>query len=88
MARVIDEEVAHGLGGGAEEMSAALEAGVAVPEELLVRLVDERGGAEGLPGAEVADAGQGDRLELGIDGAEEGVCGVLLAPLGGVQGGP
>ncbi|MGK4000237.1 hypothetical protein WME86_43410 [Sorangium sp. So ce1024] len=85
VARVIDEQVAHGLGGGAEEMGAAREARLAVAEELLVGLVDEGGGAERLSGGQVADAGHGDDLELGIDGAEEGVRRVLLARLGGVE---
>lgn len=44
---LLDEDVAHGAGGGKEEMSAAFVGGVLV-DQPHVRLVDEGGGLEGL----------------------------------------
>ena len=46
----VHENVAHGFGGGGEEMPAVRPRMAAVAEQLEISLVDERGGLEGLIG--------------------------------------
>jgi hypothetical protein len=50
MASVLDQDATHGLGSRSEEMSAILPSGVPLPYEPQIRLVDQGGRLERLPG--------------------------------------
>jgi hypothetical protein len=49
-ARPLDEDLAHGAGGGAEEVARAVPPRGAIPDQAQVGLVDERCGLQGLAG--------------------------------------
>ena len=65
---VLDEDAAHRLGGGGEEVAAPIPAPVAaVADEAQIRLVDQRGGLEGLPRGFAGQASGGQPAELLVD---------------------
>jgi hypothetical protein len=77
---VVDKDLAHRLGGGGEEVSAVGDVGESIAvEEPEDGLVDERAGLEGVAGSFVAHEADGDAAELGVDGADESLLGVLAA---------
>jgi hypothetical protein len=77
---VVDEDQAHGLGGGGEEVAAVGDVGEGVAvEESEEDLVDEGGGLEGVAGPLAAQEPAGDAAQLGVDGADESLLGVLAA---------
>src|SRR5690606_24847888 len=70
---VVHQHAAHGRGGGAEEVGAALPADVLVADEAEVGLVDEPRRVEGVAGALVAQPGARHLAELLVDRREEPV---------------
>src|SRR5690606_21974920 len=77
---VVHQHAAHGRGGGAEEVGAALPADVLVADEAEVGLVDEPRRVEGVAGALVAQPGARHLAELRVDRREEPVEGGAVAP--------
>ena len=79
---MIDEDVAHQVGGGGEEMGAALPGNLRLLDEEGVGFVDQRGGLQGVVaalGAHIVrgqaaqfpvDLGNQERLDLSISRAE------------------
>lgn len=78
-ASVVDEDQAHKAGGEGEEVLTVLEIGFALGQELEVEFVDERGGLEGVAGAFGAKVRFGDAPELGVDGGQDLLEGLLIA---------
>jgi hypothetical protein len=79
-AGVVDEDLAHGLGGGGEEVSAVGDVGEGVAvEESEEGLVDEGAGLEGVSGPFAAHEPAGDAAQLVVDGADESLRGVVAA---------
>lgn len=74
-ATVVDEDVAHGEGGQAEEVFAVEDAALEA-DEAEVELGDQAGGLDGTTYGFVADEAGGDAAQGGIDEAKgEGACG-------------
>jgi hypothetical protein len=71
--RVVDEDLAHGAGGDAEEMRAVLPVDRAAADELEVGLVDEGRGLERVPRALVPEIGAGAAAQLVVHEREERV---------------
>lgn len=70
-AGVVDEDVAHGAGGDAEEVGAGVGVEVVGVGEAKVRFVDKGGGGEGMAGRFAAEEGAGDAAEFVVDEGEE-----------------
>jgi len=70
-AGVVDEDVAHGAGGDAEEVGAGMGVEVAGVGEAEIGLVNEGGGGEGVAGGFAAEEGAGDAAEFVVDEGEE-----------------
>ena len=71
-AGVLDQDAAHGLGGGREEVAAAVPVlGVGRADEPEVRLVDQGGGLEGLAGLLAGQPGGGELAQLVVDEREQ-----------------
>ena len=70
-ARRIHEHAAHHTGRHREEMRAILPLHVTDIDELEVRLVDERGGLEGVPVSLVPHVAPGDAAKLRMDYRDE-----------------
>jgi hypothetical protein len=64
---LFDEDVPHGPGGGAEEVAAAVPAGVLLAHEAHISLVDQGGRLKGLPGRQPAGQRDGQPPQLRID---------------------
>ena len=79
---VVHENAAHGPGRSPEEMRAALEPDVLVPDEAEVRLVDEPSRREGVTRTLVEQFPPSHLAELGVDAGEEPVECALLAGRG------
>jgi hypothetical protein len=74
LAGVVDENLAHDVGGEADEL------GAAAPVDVLAGLtevgfVDERGGLEGVVGALTTRVGLSEAMELGVDKGKQAVGG-------------
>jgi hypothetical protein len=77
---VVDEDQAHGLGGGEEEVAAVGDVGEGIAvEESEEGLVDEGSGLEGVAGSFEAHEAAGDAAQLVVDDADETFLGVLSA---------
>jgi hypothetical protein len=86
VARTLDEDPAHGEGCGGEKVSAAVPfRGVLAADEPEVRLVDEGGGLEGLPGAFFGELGGGEVAEFLIHQGQEIPGGLAIATLDGLE---
>src|SRR5205814_1059266 len=81
-AGVVDEDAAHGLGSGAEEMGAIFKGLVA---ESHPRFVDEGGGLEGMAGLLAGHLRTGELAQFGIYLRQQGAGGFGLAALNSVQ---
>jgi hypothetical protein len=79
-AGVLDEEAAHGLGGGGEELAAAVPVSVGrLADQAQVRLVDQRRGLERLPGCLVPQPVRGQAAQVVVDQLEALGRGVRVA---------
>ena len=70
-AGLVDEDLAHGLGGCAEEVAAAFPAGVLVADQVEVRLVDQGGRGEGLPRGQPARQGGRQAAQFRVHGGQQ-----------------
>lgn len=64
---IIDEDAAHGLGGGAKKMRAILPLNRSVAAEAQPRLVDEGGGLERVSGGFAGEFGGGDLAKFAVE---------------------
>lgn len=78
-AGMIDEDLAHDLGGEGEEAFAVFELGVVVADEAEPELIDEGGGLEGVIGAFAAEVSVGEFAEFVVDECGDGIEGLLIA---------
>ena len=67
MAGLFDEDLAHGLRGRAEEMAPAFPAGVPVPHQAEIRLVDQGRRLEGLAGGQPGRERRGQAAQLRVE---------------------
>jgi hypothetical protein len=81
---VVDEDAAHGLGGGGEEVGAVLPRQFARPDELEERLVHERGRLQRVADAFAAQEGLRRRAQLVVDERQQQL-GALLGRLAVVE---
>src|SRR5262249_26433684 len=65
--RLLDEDLPHGPRRGAEEVSPALPAGILVPDQPQVGLVNQGGRLERLPGAQLVRQRLGQAAQLVVD---------------------
>src|SRR6516165_7732117 len=71
-AGIVDQDAAHGLGGGGEEMPPTVPVlGVLTLEQTEVRLVDQSRGLKGLPGLFLGQLLCGQPAQLVIDQREQ-----------------
>jgi len=82
---LVDQDLTHGLGGGPEEMPAAVPARLVVPEQTQVRLVDEGRGLERRPRAQHCHPRLGDPVQLAVDQRQQLGGSIAVAVIGGVQ---
>ena len=86
-AGVLDEDAAHGLGRGGEEVAAAVPAAVGVAaDQPQVGLVDQGGGLERLPGLLLRQPPGGQPAELVVDQRQQALGGLGVALLHGREG--
>jgi hypothetical protein len=78
-AGLVDEDVAHGAGGGGEEVAAGVPAGVRITDKAQVGLVDEGGGLEGVAGGRFGESRAGEGAEFVVDEGQEFGGGVGIA---------
>lgn len=67
----VDEDTAHGFGGGGEEVGAAVEVGVVGADEAEPGFVDESGGLEGVAGGFLGHFVSGDTAEFVVHERQE-----------------
>jgi hypothetical protein len=85
---VIDQDLAHRLGGGGEEVAAVGDVGQSVAvEEPQQGLVDQGAGLEGVAGPLVAHQAAGRATQLGVDGPDEPIPSVSAAGAGLIEDG-
>ncbi len=80
---VVDEDPPHGLGGGGEEVAAAVE--LLIPDQPQVGFVNEGGGVEGVAGSFGRHARGGELPQLIVDERQQLGRGLAVAGLGGIQ---
>src|SRR5262249_21188977 len=86
VAGAVDEDAAHGLGGGSEEMPAAVPVPfLVVPDQAQVGLVNQGGGLERLSRLLVGQLLGGELAQLVVDQRQELLCGRGVALLDGGQ---
>jgi hypothetical protein len=83
--RVVDENAAHGFGGGEEEVSTVLPLRFRIAAQSQPRLVDQRGGLQGLAGRLARHFLRRQYAQLLIDQGQEAACGFRLAPFALLQ---
>ena len=83
---MVDQGLAHGLGGGGEEVAPVLglDEGPAI-EQADHRLVDQGAGLQGVVGPLAPHEAGGHPTQLTVGGADQPVLGVLLAGAGRVE---
>jgi len=84
LAGVVDEDLAHDVGGEADEVGAAVPVDV-FAGEAEVGLVDEGGCLEGMVGALAAHVGLGEAVEFGVDEGKQAVGGSAVAVVHGFE---
>ena len=84
LAGIVDEDLAHDVGGEADEVGAVVPVNV-FAGEADIGFVDEGGGLEGVVGALAAHIGLCEAVELGIDEREEAVGGGGVAGMHGFE---
>ena len=85
-AGVVDEDAAHGLGGGGEEMAAAVPVRAPVAaDQPQVGFVDQRRGLQRLPGLLLGQPLRGQLAQFVVDQRQELLRGVRVALLDGGQ---
>jgi hypothetical protein len=85
---VIDQDLAHRLGGGGEEVASVGDVGQGVAvEESQQGLVDQGAGLEGVAGPLAVHQPAGGAPQLGVDGPDEPLPGVSAAGAGLVEDG-
>ena len=82
-AGVVNEDSPHGLGGGGEEVAAAIEQ--LISDEPQVGFVNQRGGVEGVAGGFGGHARGGELPELIVDERQQLSSGAAVAGLGGFE---
>ena len=82
-ASLFDEDAAHGLCGGGEEVVAAVK--LLVAGEAQIRFVDQGGGIERLARLFVSQLGRGDPAQLVVEQRQELLRGLRVALLNGFQ---
>src|SRR5262249_25957643 len=83
-AGIFDEDAAHGLGGGGEEMTTAVPAlTLDFAHQSYIRLVDQRRGLERLAGLLLRQPPGGELAQLVVDQGQEGLGGPGVALLDG-----
>jgi hypothetical protein len=83
--RLLDEDVAHGAGGGEEEVPPGLPTDVALVGEPQVRLMHQGRRLQGLPGRQVGHAVTGELVQLLVHDRQELIRRRGVAGLGGPQ---
>src|SRR5262249_48110865 len=69
---VVDEDAAHGLGGGGEEVAAAVPVlGLLAADQSEVGIVDEGGRLEGLPGPLLGQSCRGESAQFVVDQGQQ-----------------
>src|SRR5262249_22717741 len=79
----LDEDPPHGLGGGGEEVAAAVE--VLVTHQPQIGLMDQRGGVEGMAGGFRGQARGGELPQLVVDERQEVGSSLAVAGSGSVK---
>jgi hypothetical protein len=77
-AGLFDEDLAHGPGGGPEELPPPFPAGVLVPHQAQVRLVDEGRRLQGLSRPQLARQRPGQAAQLGVNVRPQGRSGLFF----------
>src|SRR5204863_775691 len=86
VAGAVDQDAAHGLGGGGEEVSAAVPLlRLLAADEAEVCLVNQRGGLKRLPGLLLGQFRGGELAQLVVDQRQQLGRGLRIAGLGGRQ---
>ncbi len=70
-ARVVDDDLPHGLGGNGEEVAAIRPVDAGAVHKLEIRLVHEHGRIDGVPGPGAGELTPGRGAELGVDEGED-----------------
>jgi hypothetical protein len=83
-ARVVHQDLAHGVSGEADEVGAVIPVDV-FAGQAEIGLVDERGGLERVVGALAAHVGPGEAVELRVDEREQAVGGGGVAIVHGFE---
>lgn len=73
--RLVDQNLAHGGGGGGKEMTAIVPHSVLLACQLQIGFVDQRGGAQGLAGAPASQLRAGDAPEFVVDDRNQPIKG-------------
>ena len=81
---VVDEDLAHDVGGEADEVGAAVPVDV-FADEAEIGFVDEGGSLEGVVGALATHVGLGETVELRVDEREETIGGGGVAVVHGLE---
>jgi len=84
-AGLFNENAAHGLGGGAEEMSPAREVWIRVAHQPQPGFMHQRGGLQSLVGAFIRHARRRQLAQLLIDQRKQFIGGLRVAVLDGLQ---
>src|SRR5581483_8256322 len=84
-ARAIDEDAAHGLGGGAKEMGAAIKLGRGAAGEAEPGFVNKRGGLERLAGGFAGHFGGGQFAQFLVNEGQEGIGALGFATVDGLE---